>query len=59
MANGMDHETVLKVGFLNENVEELLPKYKEVYDVVITNDGDFELINESILKPILKLQAKH
>ena len=53
MADGMSHETVLKVGFLNEKIDELLPKFKEIYDVVITLEGDFSFVNEQIIKPIL------
>jgi cytosolic 5'-nucleotidase 3 len=39
---------VLKIGFLNENVEEKLALYKEKYDVVITGDGTMEWVNELI-----------
>ena len=53
MANGLpDHSTVLKVGFLNHKVEELLPKYRAVYDVIITNDGTFDFVLNSILDKI-------
>jgi hypothetical protein len=34
------------VAFLNDNVEDLLPLYKEVYDVIITNDGSMEFVVE-------------
>jgi 5'-nucleotidase len=52
MIKGLDHDTVIKIGFLNENVEKNLERYKEAYDAVITNDGDFEYIN-SIINSIL------
>jgi hypothetical protein len=40
MANGLPAETVLRVGFLNDNVEKLLDKYVGAgYDVLITDDG--------------------
>lgn len=53
MCNGLPEDaTVLKVGFLNLKVEKLLPKYKEVYDVIVTNDGTFDytldLLNEIV-----------
>lgn len=50
------HEVILKIGFLNHKVKELLPKYREIYDVIILNDGDFEFINEHILKKIAEKQ---
>ncbi|MBW2998643.1 hypothetical protein KY321_03835, partial [Candidatus Woesearchaeota archaeon] len=39
MTSGMDHDIVIKIGFLNEDLTQL-PLYKEKFDVVITNDGD-------------------
>mmetsp|Transcript_13306 Transcript_13306/g.18177 ORF Transcript_13306/g.18177 Transcript_13306/m.18177 type:complete len:330 (+) Transcript_13306:199-1188(+) len=53
MADGISHTVVLKIGFLNEKVDELLPKFKEVYDVVITHDGSADLVVE-----LLELIAK-
>ncbi len=46
MAEGLEHNTILRIGFLNENTEELLQKYSEIYDVVILNDGSMEYVNE-------------
>eukprot|EP00959_Pyramimonas_sp_CCMP1952_P376680 7889439-Pyramimonas_sp.AAC.1 len=43
---GIPHEVVLKVGFLNDKVEELMPLYREVYDVIITNDGSMDVVVE-------------
>ena len=51
MAEGIPHEVVLKVGFLNDKVEQLLPKYKEIYDVIVTNDGSMDVVVE-LLKEI-------
>jgi 5'-nucleotidase len=51
MIEGFDYDNLLKVGFLNENVEENLGKYKENFDVVITHDGDFNFIN-NLLKDL-------
>jgi 5'-nucleotidase len=44
MAHGHDATDILKFGFLNEKVEERLPKYTgcDAYDRVILNDGSFE-----------------
>jgi hypothetical protein len=34
------HEAVLKIGFLNAKVDELLEAYKVAFDVVVLHDGD-------------------
>jgi len=51
MADGIPHEVVLKVGFLNDKVEALLPKYKQIYDVIILNDGSMSFV-ESLLESL-------
>ena len=45
MVEGFEYDNLIKVGFLNENVEENLEEYKKNYDVVIIGDGDFEFVN--------------
>jgi len=45
-------ETEIKIGFLNSDVEKNLDHYKEVYDVVILNDGSFEFVDD-LLKTVL------
>ncbi len=52
MADGLNHACVLKVGFLNDNVEKNLDAYTQAYDVVILNDGKMDFVNE-LLKEIL------
>jgi HAD superfamily hydrolase (TIGR01544 family) len=52
MLEGLSHETVIKVGFLNEGVKELLPQYKKAFDVVILDDGPMDYVND-LLKQIL------
>jgi 5'-nucleotidase len=42
MVDGMRHDTVLSVGFLNEKEEELLPAFSREYDAVITGDGPMD-----------------
>lgn len=49
MAEGFEYENLIKIGFLNENIEENLETYKEAFDVVILNDGNFEFINKLLL----------
>lgn len=48
MADGLNHDTVLRIGFLNEATEENLKRYEEKYDALICNDGDFDFINKTL-----------
>ena len=41
MINEDKIENVLKVGFLDENIETNLEAFNNSFDIVITNDGDF------------------
>ncbi|XP_026872850.2 cytosolic 5'-nucleotidase 3 isoform X1 [Electrophorus electricus] len=53
MADGVPNvENVLKIGFLNDKVEELLEKYMGSYDIVLVKDETLEVPN-SILQKIL------
>ncbi|ETE60178.1 Cytosolic 5'-nucleotidase III, partial [Ophiophagus hannah] len=57
MADGVANvEHILKIGYLNDNVEELLEKYMESYDIVLVKDDSLDVAN-SILQKIL-LSAK-
>lgn len=46
MVEGFDYDNLLKIWFLNDNIDELLEEYKKHYDVVIVWDWDFGFINE-------------
>lgn len=50
MADGVEHENILKIGFLNYHVEEKLEEYKKHFDVVITNDSSMEFVYELLEK---------
>jgi cytosolic 5'-nucleotidase 3 len=50
MSEGMQHQEIIKIGFLNENKDELLDKFKESFDIIIINDGSFEYINQLLNK---------
>ncbi len=39
MADGLQHNTIFKIGFLNHKKEELLKTYKQEFDLIITDDG--------------------
>lgn len=48
MSAGIDHENIIKIGFLNEEVEKDLEQYSNNFDIVILNDGSMEYINTLI-----------
>ncbi len=50
MIEGFDFDKIIRIGFLNEKVEENLKKYSKEFDVVILNDGDFDFVNEMVGK---------
>ena len=50
MSAGIEHDTIIKIGFLNEKVEEHLEAFAEKYDVLILNDGTMDYILELIKK---------
>jgi 5'-nucleotidase len=52
MIEGFPYENLIKIGFLNENVDALKEFYIKEYDVIILNDGKFDYINK-ILKKII------
>ena len=41
-------EIILKIGFLNENVEGLLPQYEAAFDMVIVGDGSFSPVTDIV-----------
>ncbi|PIN75502.1 hypothetical protein COV18_03030 [Candidatus Woesearchaeota archaeon CG10_big_fil_rev_8_21_14_0_10_37_12] len=53
MIEDLEHECVLKIGFLN-NRKDSLSKYLDTYDAVIENDEDMHFVTEFVLKEILK-----
>ena len=53
MIKGFSYENLIKIGFLNENIEENLEAYKKVYDVVILNDGTMDYMNK-LLREMIK-----
>ncbi|MEI8062142.1 MAG: hypothetical protein WCG97_02485 [bacterium] len=47
MADGMSHETILKIGFLNGNAAEK-ENFTKVYDVIVEDDSNMNAVNELI-----------
>ena len=48
MVEGFPYENLIKIGFLNSNVEERLDEFKKNYDVIILGDGDMSYVNKLI-----------
>jgi len=48
MIEGFDYKNLLKVGFLNEDIEKNLEHYKKVFDVLVLNDFSFKYVNKLI-----------
>lgn len=46
MIEWFDYDNLIKIWFLNDNIDDLLEEYKKLYDVVIVWDWDFGFINE-------------
>lgn len=53
MAEGIkDPQVILKIGLVNDKVEQRLDAYKKVFDVLILHDGTFDFLLE-LLREIL------
>lgn len=52
MVKGFKYNNLIKIGFLNTEIDKNLQKYKENYDVVILNDGGMNYINKLLRKSI-------
>jgi cytosolic 5'-nucleotidase 3 len=48
MIEGFDYKNLIKIGFLNDDVEKRLEFYNKVYDVIITDDGDMSEVQKLI-----------
>lgn len=53
MIGGFEYQNIIKVGFLNENIEANLENYKNNFDAIILKDGPMDFIN-NLLKDILQ-----
>jgi len=53
MIEGFDYDNLIKIGFLNDNINENLEDFKKNFDIVILNDSDMNYINK-LLKEICK-----
>lgn len=59
MVDHSRHETVLKIGFLNDPIhhQHLVEEFKKAYDIVITDDGSLQPVNYLIQKTFNMQQA--
>ncbi len=57
MITDTENTNVLKIGFLEENIEQNLPFFKEAFDVISTNNTSFDELSNKI--SILKKQIKN
>jgi len=48
MAEEVDHDCIIKIGFLNKPDENKFEKFSNSFDVVVLNDGDLNYVNELI-----------
>jgi 5'-nucleotidase len=53
MITGFDYDNIIKVGFLNKNIQENLARYKKAYDLIILNDSD-KFYVDRLLKELIK-----
>jgi 5'-nucleotidase len=53
MVKGLDFKNLIKISFLNENIEECLDKYKASYDIIALNDSPMFFVN-NLLKEMIK-----
>lgn len=45
MVNGFDYGCLIKIGFLNDKVEERLIVYRNFFDIIILNDSSMKYVN--------------
>ncbi len=50
MTSNIDVNEIIKIGFLNYDKEEYLDEFTKSFDVVVTDDGDFSVVNEIMEK---------
>jgi len=53
MIEGFDYQSLIKVGFLNEDVEKQIDSYKKAYDVILLNDEGMEFVNKLVREIIV------
>ena len=54
MVEGFNYDNIIKIGFLNTDVENRLEQYKKHYDVVILNDSSMEFVNDLVREIVIE-----
>lgn len=54
MIEGFAYDNLIKIGFLNKNIEANIDLYRERYDIVICGDGDMGVVND-LLKEMFEI----
>ncbi len=54
MSEGIEHESIIRIGFLNEEKDKLLDKYMQGFEVVITDDGEMGYV-QGMVREILMM----
>jgi 5'-nucleotidase len=50
MVNNLDVGYIIKIGFLNQDIENRLELYKDKFDVVIAGDSSMDYVNKLLQK---------
>jgi cytosolic 5'-nucleotidase 3 len=50
MIKGFPYENLIKIGFLNDDINDNIEVFKENFDIIITNDSDMTYVNELLKK---------
>lgn len=53
MCDWFEYKNILKIWFLNYNIDENIEEYKKHYDLIITWDWDFEFVYDLLKKFII------
>jgi len=48
MTDGLHHDTILRIGFLNERIDERIDAFASQYDVVLLNDAPMDYVNTAL-----------
>lgn len=52
MIDWFEHKNIIKIWFLNDNIDQNLEEYKKYYDIIITGDWSFNYVDRLIKKLI-------
>ncbi|MEK6945333.1 MAG: hypothetical protein AABW63_00910 [Nanoarchaeota archaeon] len=50
MIKGFDYDNLIKIGFLNDEIDKNLDFYKKAFDILVLNDGKMDYVNNLLKK---------